>query len=68
MQAQVFSLSVLVMSALDHEEKREISDLLHTLLSQMNSRQADNRPTLSTIISVMLLHTMYACALNYAFT
>lgn len=48
----MFSLSVVVSTALDYEEKREVSESLNSLLTQMENKNADKRPTFTTIIKV----------------
>ena len=48
----MFSLSMVVSTALDYEEKREVSESLNSLLTQMESKDVNKRPTLTTIIKV----------------
>ena len=55
----MFSLSVVVSTALEYEEKREVSKPLNSLLAQMESKNADKRPTFTTIIKVYKHFYMY---------
>ena len=59
----MFSLSMVVSTALDYEEKREVSESLNSLLAQMESKDVNKRPTLATIIKV---HNI-SCFINLVF-